>query len=55
VSIVLIKGHRARGLAVLAEAPVFVVAVDGVVGFVIRVKSVANGVLKWARVNARDA
>jgi hypothetical protein len=42
-------------LAVLAEAPVFVVAVDGVVGFVIRVKSVANGVLKWARVNARDA
>ena len=35
-------------LAVLAEAPSFVVAVDGVVGFVIRVKFVAGGVRKWA-------
>ena len=30
-------------LAVLAEAPSFVVAVDGVVGFVIRVKFVPSG------------
>ena len=41
-------------LAVLAEAPSFVVAVDGVVGFVVRVKFVASGVRKWACVNARN-
>ena len=40
--------------AVLAEAPAFVVAVDGVVGFIIRVKLVASGVRKWACVNARN-
>ena len=34
-------------LAVLAEAPSFVVAVDDVIGFVIRVKLVAGGVRKW--------
>ena len=41
-------------LAVLAEAPSFIVAVDGVVGFVIRVKVVPSSVRKWACVNARN-
>jgi len=42
-------------LAELAETSSLVVAVDGVnVGFIVCVKIIANGVLEWASVRARN-